>query len=88
VTLPPALAAPARAQDLTGLPPAYIDVGELDILREEVVDYAARLSRNGVSTELHVHPGAYHGFDVLSPEAAVSRRAVAERQAALRVALQ
>jgi len=69
------VAAPARARDLTGLPPAYIDVGELDILRDEVVDYGARLSRNGVSTELHVHPGAYYGFDVLSPEAAVSRRA-------------
>jgi acetyl esterase/lipase len=80
-------AAPARAVDLAGLPPAYIDVGELDVLRDEVVDYAARLNQHGVSTELHVYPGAYHGWDVLSPDATISRRAVAERQAALRTAL-
>jgi len=81
------LAAPSRAADLTGLPPAYVDVGELDVLRDEVIEYAARLNRHGISTELHVYPGAYHGWDVLSPDAAVSKRAVAERQAALRAAL-
>lgn len=83
----PQYAAPARALDLGGLPPAYIDVGELDVLRDEVVEYALRLTQHGVSTELHVYPRAYHGWDVLSPEAAISRRAVAERQIALRNAL-
>jgi acetyl esterase/lipase len=81
------LAAPARAADLAGLPPAYLDVGELDVLRDEVVQYAARLNQHGVSTELHVYPGAYHGWDVLSPEATISERAVRERQRALRAAL-
>ncbi len=61
----PAVAAPARATDLTGLAPAYIEVGELDIFRDEDVAYAQRLWRSGVSVELHVHPGYPHAFDLL-----------------------
>jgi acetyl esterase/lipase len=83
----PAYAAPARADDLAGLPPAYIDVGELEVFRDECVDYAARLVRAGVSTEFHLYPGAFHGFDRLLPEVAISRRAAAERVAVLRRAL-
>ena len=64
-----AYAAPARAADLSGLPPTYIDVGELDSLRDEDVDYALRLLRAGVPTELHVYPGAYHGWEVFAPGA-------------------
>ncbi len=56
-------AAPARAQDLTGLPPAYLEVGQLDIFRDEDLDYAQRLSRAGVPVEFHLHPGVPHEFD-------------------------
>ncbi|GAA2879772.1 alpha/beta hydrolase [Streptosporangium fragile] len=80
-------AAPARATDLSGLPPAYIDVGELEVFRDECVDYALRLVRAGVSTEFHLYPGAFHGFDGLLPQAEISRRAAAERVVALRRAL-
>ncbi|GAA4234966.1 acetyl esterase/lipase [Streptosporangium album] len=80
-------AAPARATDLSGLPPAYIDVGELEVFRDECVDYAQRLAWAGVSTEFHLYPGAFHGFDVMAPGAGISRRAAAERVVALRRAL-
>ena len=72
-------AAPARSKALSNLPPAYIEVGELDIFRDEDVDYAFRLARAGVSAELHVHPGAPHGFDAFAPDADVSKRAWADR---------
>jgi triacylglycerol lipase len=55
-------AAAARAESLAGLPPAWIGVGALDLFVEEDIDYARRLIRAGVPTELHVYPGAYHGF--------------------------
>ncbi|WP_406316397.1 alpha/beta hydrolase [Streptosporangium sp. NBC_01639] len=80
-------AAPARATELSGLPPAYIDVGELEVFRDECADYARRLVQAGVSTEFHLYPGAFHGFDVMVPDAGVSRRAAAERVAVLRRAL-
>lgn len=72
-------AAPARGKALSKLPPAYIEVGELDIFRDETIDYALRLARAGVSAELHVHAGAPHGFDAFAPEADVSKRAWADR---------
>lgn len=64
---PPAYAAPARATDLTGLPPALIFVGTLDGFHDEDVVYAQRLNHAGVHAELHVYPGAPHGFDGLLP---------------------
>lgn len=72
-------AAAARVEDCGGLPPAYLDVGELDAFRDEDVAFARRLAAAGVSTELHVHPGAPHGFDVLAPGSAVALRAAADR---------
>ena len=57
-------AAPSRENDLSGLPPTFIDVGELDIFRDESVDYATRLSKAGVSVELHIYPGAPHGWEI------------------------
>ncbi|MDB5392541.1 MAG: alpha/beta hydrolase [Rhodospirillales bacterium] len=57
-------AAAARADDLAGLPPTFISVGALDIFLDEDIDYGQRLLRAGVPTELHVYPGAYHGFDL------------------------
>jgi len=59
------VAAPARLTDFTGLAPAFIDVGELDIFRDECLQYARHLGLAGVSTELHLRSGAPHGFDVL-----------------------
>jgi len=75
-------AAAARAADLTGLPPAYIAVGALDLFLEEDMAYAARLAAAGVPTELHVYPGAYHAFE-FNFEADVARRAEADRRRAL-----
>ena len=67
-------AAPARAVDLAGLPAAYISVGALDLFLEENLEYARRLMRAGVPTELHVYPGAYHGFEI-APQAQVTQAA-------------
>jgi len=71
----PAYAAPARAADLSGLPPAFISVGALDGFCDEDVDYATRLRHAGVPVELHVYPGAPHGFDSLTPNTNVARQA-------------
>lgn len=79
-----AYAAPARATDLSLLPPTYIDVGDLDIFRDENLVYARRLAAAGVATELHVHPGCPHAFEGLAPNAGVSRRAIADRVRRLR----
>jgi acetyl esterase/lipase len=67
------LAAPARAEDLSDLPPAFLDVGSAEIFRDETVAYAARLLAAGVSTELHVWFGATHGFDKYAPQSEVAR---------------
>ena len=80
----PSYAAPAREQDLAGLAPSYIEVGELDIFRDEDIDYARRLAAAGVSVELHVHPGAPHGFDRIAPDSGLVRRAMADRLRVLR----
>jgi acetyl esterase/lipase len=77
-------AAPARATDLTGLPDTYIDVGDLDIFRNEDVTYAARLSDAGVPTELHLHPGCPHAFEALARGADVTQRAIGDRIRRLR----
>src|SRR5712692_10051610 len=72
-------AAAARAPDLTGLPPAYIPVGDLDLFLDENMTYAQRLLAAGVPTELHVYPGAFHGFNGFVPCAEISRRFNADR---------
>lgn len=70
----PAYAAPAFAPDLSGLPPTYIDVGGLDLFRDEDIHFAARLWQAGVPCELHVIPGAPHGFTNFAPGAPVVKR--------------
>ncbi len=77
-------AAPARATDLAGLPDTYIDVGELDIFRDEDITYARRLSDAGVPTELHLHPGCPHIFETVADGADVAKRAVNDRIRRLR----
>nr|WSX53636.1 alpha/beta hydrolase [Streptomyces sp. NBC_00974] len=72
--LPP-YAAPARATDLSRLPQAYIEVGSAESLRDEDVAYAHAIWRAGGRAELHVWPGAFHGFDTIAPRAALSQDA-------------
>ena len=72
-------AAPARAADLVGLPDTFIDVGDLDIFRNEDITYARRLSDAGVPVEFHLHPGCPHAFEALAQEADVSKRAIDDR---------
>ena len=80
----PAGAVPARVENLAGLPPAFIGVGALDLFVDEDVEFARRLIDAGVSTELLVVPGAFHGFDVFVPDAAVSKRFTESWMVALR----
>lgn len=77
-------AAPARATDLSGLPDTYLDVGDLDIFRNEDISYATRLADAGVPTELHVYPGCPHAFEALARSAGVSKRALSDRVRRLR----
>ncbi|WP_371593915.1 alpha/beta hydrolase [Streptomyces virginiae] len=79
-------AAPARATDLSGLPPAYIAAAEFDPLRDENIDYAVRLMRAGVPVELHQWPGTFHGSQAIT-SADVSQRQSAALVGALRRAL-
>jgi acetyl esterase/lipase len=80
----PATAAPARLEDATGLPPAYIEVGQIDVFRDEDMAYATKLSRAGVPVEFHLHPGAPHEFDSIAFDSDVARRAIADRVRVLR----
>ncbi|WP_455361826.1 alpha/beta hydrolase [Streptomyces sp. SYSU K21746] len=79
-------AAPARAADLSGLPPAYIATAEFDPNRDEDIAYALRLLQAGVPVELHQYPGTFHGSQAIL-SAAVSQRQSADLAAALRRAL-
>jgi len=76
-------AAAARADNLSGLPPTFISVGALDLFLEEDLEYARRLTRAGVAVELHVYPGAFHGYQ-LAPTARVSRAAERDSREAMR----
>jgi acetyl esterase/lipase len=76
-------AAPARAADVSSLPPTYLDTGDLDLFADEVVEYARRLEAAGVDTRLHVVPGAVHAFERIAPDAPLSREVTTRRLAAL-----
>ena len=67
-------AAPTRAKDLSGLPPALVTVGTLDLFRDENIDYAQRLMAAGVATELQVYARVYHGAELKAPDADISKR--------------
>ena len=79
----PPYAAPARADDLSGLPPAYVMTCEFDPLRDEGIQYAQRLIQAGVATELHHYPGTFHGSCAAGAGTAISDRMVDDRTAAL-----
>jgi acetyl esterase/lipase len=72
-------AAPARATDLSGLPPTFVDVGSAELFRDEDVAYASRIWQAGGIAELHVWPGGFHGSDGIVPQAGISKAAVAAR---------
>jgi acetyl esterase/lipase len=82
----PPYAAAARAQDVAGLPPTFLACGALDLFIEENLDYARRLIRAGVPTELHVYPGAPHGYQMV-PDSQVARQGARDSLAALGKAL-
>lgn len=79
----PPYAVPARRSDLSGLPPAWIGVGSLDIFHDEDVMYADRLKEDGVECQLEVVPGAFHGFDVFSRKLPVVQEFRKSQMAAL-----
>ncbi|WP_051945864.1 alpha/beta hydrolase [Streptacidiphilus rugosus] len=68
-------AAPARAADLSALPAAYVDVGSAETFRDEAVAYANGIWQAGGDAELHVWPGAFHGYDTFAPHAVLSHDA-------------
>lgn len=74
-----AISAPARCTNFKGLPPTYIEVGDLDIFRNEDISYAGELARAGIPVEMHIHPGAPHGYDRLAPHSKLARQAMADR---------
>jgi len=80
-------AAPIRATDLSGLPPTYTCVGQLDPFRDETLEYVTRLAQAGVDVEFHLYPGGYHAFEVAAPDAEISIRARIEYVQALKRAL-
>lgn len=80
-------ASASHASELRGLPPAYLMVGGLDLVRDEIIAYASRLIEAGVATELHVWPGAFHGFELFVPDAPISRAATSNYLDALKRAL-
>jgi acetyl esterase/lipase len=80
----PAAAVPARVASTAGLPPTWIGVGSIDLFVEEDLDYARRLVESGIMTEVHVAPGAFHGFDVMAPDTEIARRFLDSRIEALR----
>lgn len=77
-------AAPARAESLAGLAPAYVMVGDLDIFRDEDIAYVARMTASGVPVEFHLVPGAPHGFDFAAVNSEISKRAYADEIRAFR----
>ncbi|MEV5069597.1 alpha/beta hydrolase [Microbacterium sp. LMI12-1-1.1] len=80
-------AAPARAEDLSGLPHAYVDVGGAETFRDEAIIYAQRMMQAGVSVDLHVWAGGFHGFDLMVPQAAISQASMYVRDEFIRRAL-
>ncbi len=79
----PGYAVPARREDLSGLPPAWIGVGAVDLFLAEDIAYAQNLRRAGVDCELVIVPGAFHAFDRVAPESKLAQDFRASQIAAL-----
>jgi acetyl esterase/lipase len=77
-------AAPARATDLSGLPPAYIEAGSAEVFRDEAVAFASEIWEAGGSAELHIWAGGFHGFQTIVPTAALSKTAIQTRESWIR----
>jgi acetyl esterase len=72
-------ASPARAEDVSGLPVTHILIAEEDPLRDQALDFAQRLLNSGVSVDLRMYAGTYHGFDVVAPNARLSQAALQDQ---------
>ncbi|CAF1268401.1 unnamed protein product [Adineta steineri] len=72
-------AAPSRAEDLSNLPPAFIDVSSTETFRDENIDYARRIWQVGGVAELHIWPDGFHDFPAFMPEATLSKLAIEAR---------
>lgn len=83
-----AYAAPARALDLSGLPATFIDTGELDLFRDDIIAFAERLSAADVPVDFVLYPGAVHAFELIAPMADVSSAARARRAHSLSMLLE
>lgn len=68
-------AVPSKAESLAGLPPTYTCIGQLDLFRDETIEYVTRLAQVGVDVEFHLYPGCFHSFEMIVPQAEVSQRA-------------
>lgn len=79
--------APARATDLSNLPPMFIDVGDCDMFMDEDIAFVEKLRADGGTVEFTIYPGAYHASEVFAPEAALSAKITARRIEALKAAL-
>ncbi|MGH8890200.1 MAG: alpha/beta hydrolase, partial [Acidothermaceae bacterium] len=79
-----AYVAPARATDLSNLPPAYIELGSAELFRDEGADYASRIWAAGGEAELHIWNGGFHGFDMFCATSALTADALAARSSWLR----
>lgn len=84
---PDKYASPLLETDWSGMGPVFIDVGTEDLFRDEDIALVAELARQGVPVEFHLYPGAYHASEGLAPEAALSRRIMANRLDAVRRAV-
>lgn len=84
---PPTYSAPALADDVEGVAPAHVVVAEYDVLRDEGIAYAWRLSACGVPTTVNRFGGTVHGFDGLLPNSSVGQRSIASQVEALARAL-
>ncbi|RAO74155.1 uncharacterized protein BHQ10_010167 [Talaromyces amestolkiae] len=79
----PCYAAPVRAESIQGLPCTYIDVGNLDIFRDEIFLYASRLASANIQTEFHLYPGVPHGFDGIGRDITITKSAMENRKRAI-----
>ncbi|KAJ5701985.1 hypothetical protein N7488_009533 [Penicillium malachiteum] len=78
-----AYAAPARVESVVGLPPLYLECGQLDIFLPEGMNYAFRFMKANISVELHTYPGLPHGFEGLAPSISATKKCYANRDRAI-----